>query len=135
MVYCAVVGCKKVSPCDVSFFKFPNDIKVRDLWRSKIKRSGGGGKLWMPSKHSKVCSRHFSEDAFTIPPTRAKEMGFSVSRWTLKADAVPTLHLGHGAGQRSPKPAFAKRQRKRVCVQPIIAHIIITTNKSNNSIY
>ena len=76
------------------------------------------GRLWMPTKHSKACSRQFAGDAFTVSPSLAQEMGYTVSRRTinLKADAVPSLHLGYTsackAGPSSPKPAFVKRQRK-----------------------
>ena len=44
---------------------------------------------YWPSKHSKLCERHFTPDSFVIEPDRARSMGFS--RLQLKKDATPSI--------------------------------------------
>ena len=130
MVNCSVIGCSNESrPGSVyRFFSFPSDPPTHLLWRTRInRRDERTGKLWSPTKHSKVCSRHFEDCAYDVSPTLASKIGFTVSRFTIKKGYGPTLHLGHdrapGLSQQSPKPGFAKRQRKQVTYY-IIIHII-----------
>ena len=116
MVYCCVFGCSSRSPCEFSFHFFPKNVSFREAWRTKLKRRASDGSLWTPdySIH-RVCSRHFSPDDFVKNPELMKAMGLPMpARPELKPGVVPSLHLGYGETEPVAKPAFAKRQRKRV---------------------
>ena len=65
-------------------FAFPEDLKLCQIWVRKLKTID-----YWPSKHSKLCERHFTPDSFVIEPDRARSMGFS--RLQLKKDATPSI--------------------------------------------
>ena len=51
---------------------------------------------WTPTKHSVLCSEHFTEDSFEVDSTIAATFGISKKR-RLKPDAVPTIFLRHSS--------------------------------------
>ena len=97
MVYCVAIGCNnntksktssQTSPDPkLSFHTFPRDKELRLQWIQKIRRAN-----WKPSKHSRLCSEHFTNDQFTdTPDSDNVQMDCSTRRRrTLKAHAVPT---------------------------------------------
>lgn len=139
MVHCVVAGCQQKTgkPSGVSFFNFPDQIKNKELWmtwRVRINRSGsnsasgkkqlaaGGEELWEPTRHSHVCSDHFTPDCFTKDPRISASIGYKDRFLRLIKNAVPTVFpvlrrstpdkqnvaVTHGCG------GFLKRERKRV---------------------
>ena len=66
-------------------FRFPSKDKNPDLlvkWIAAVRRQD-----WQPSKYSKLCSEHFTEQDYQIRPAAAHPL--------LKQDAVPTLFAAH----------------------------------------
>uniref|UniRef100_A0A2L2YRM5 THAP domain-containing protein 1-like n=1 Tax=Parasteatoda tepidariorum TaxID=114398 RepID=A0A2L2YRM5_PARTP len=76
---CCAYGCneRQVTGGPITFRSFPTDAERKKLWLTKIRRDD-----FTPSKCSKVCSKHFTEDCFD----RQKFGG----TWLTK-DAVLTL--------------------------------------------
>ncbi|GFY51304.1 THAP-type domain-containing protein [Trichonephila inaurata madagascariensis] len=84
MSACAAFGCtnrpqKKVP--GITFHKFPNDATLRNEWLLAIRRVN-----FRPSKYSRLCSEHFSEDQ--IDRT-------SLACVRLRANAVPNIFQGY----------------------------------------
>ncbi|KAJ7372807.1 endothelial cell proliferation [Desmophyllum pertusum] len=80
MVSCAALNCSTISSSKVSTFKFP-----------RMRR-----KFFKPSKHSRICAAHFTEDCFVQNIATRRLMGpaFKLGRINLKHvkdDAVPTI--------------------------------------------
>ncbi|XP_061183986.1 uncharacterized protein LOC133192121 isoform X2 [Saccostrea echinata] len=84
MVLCAAPNCNIRYGQGVSMFSFPEDPKLCQIWVRKLKTIN-----YWPSKHSKLCERHFTPDCFIIEPSRARCMGYS--RLQLKKDAIPSM--------------------------------------------
>jgi hypothetical protein len=65
MPYCAVWGCKSNSMVDksISFFGFPTDLQRLKIWVHYYQRQ-----CISPSKHSKACSKHFTERQYSRNP-------------------------------------------------------------------
>ena len=64
MVHCLAVGCNntyKNTNGQVSFYKLPENERLRRLWLAKIKREGKLPK----AENCFVCSDHFTPDDFT----------------------------------------------------------------------
>ena len=63
MPSCVVNGCKEGNHGrKIEFQTFPlpkSDLKLRKKWIDEINREN-----WVPSDHSRVCSKHFDESAF-----------------------------------------------------------------------
>uniref|UniRef100_A0A0K2TV72 THAP domaincontaining protein 5like [Acyrthosiphon pisum] n=1 Tax=Lepeophtheirus salmonis TaxID=72036 RepID=A0A0K2TV72_LEPSM len=123
MLTCCFPGCRTGYPAlkivksdvpsasqpKVSLHLFPKDEELKKKWLRVIPRVD-----FVPSKHSRVCSRHFHESCFRKErkdsnSTRAKKSkSFKIPR--LKLDAVPTYLLKLPAPQRSTSLAnFQKR--------------------------
>ncbi|XP_054715885.1 uncharacterized protein LOC129225318 [Uloborus diversus] len=77
--HCCVSECKERSAKGgrTTFHYFPKDETRRKLWESKI-----GRKNFKASDHSRICSKHFSEDCFD-------RLKFGAT-W-LKPNAIPTI--------------------------------------------
>ena len=88
MVLCAAPNCDARYGEGVSLFFFPSDHHLCKLWVQKLKTDD---QFW-PSKHAKLCERHFAEDAFhPMSPWRARQLGYSRPRISLKKDSVPSI--------------------------------------------
>ncbi|GFT64179.1 THAP-type domain-containing protein [Nephila pilipes] len=84
MSACAAFGCtnrpqKKIP--GITFHKFPNDTVLRNEWLLAIRRVN-----FRPSKYSRLCSEHFSEDQ--IDRT-------SLACVRLRTNAVPNIFQGY----------------------------------------
>ena len=118
MVYCLATHCKSSHGENKGFFLFPSDPHRRKLWVTKVNRQGfKPGQLWKPSQHSRLCSDHFEDSAFVVPPKMALSMGFDIKRLRLKPDAIPTIFTRHDP-EPVPNPhrygAFKKRRKMEV---------------------
>ncbi len=62
--YYCVIGCSKSQYKDgpnlIKIFGFPSYHKQKELWIRAVKREKTDGTMWVPSKHSKICSAHCS---------------------------------------------------------------------------
>ncbi|CAH2207546.1 jg17767, partial [Pararge aegeria aegeria] len=58
---------------------FPQDPEIKEKWVSVV-----GKKDWLPTKYSKICSCHFTEDDFNMSNKK---------RRTLIRAAVPTVDI------------------------------------------
>ncbi|KFM65822.1 THAP domain-containing protein 1, partial [Stegodyphus mimosarum] len=94
--YCIAYNCKEKAGGTASFHKFPDNPQLRSLWIKAVRR-----KNFTPTKYSKICSKHFSEDAF--------EKGGRKYR-ILKKNAVPSIfdfpsHVGSTTKESRKEPA------------------------------
>ena len=132
MVYkCVAAGCSNSTSDKVTIFKFPSDPVLRGKWEKQVQRTRAD---WKATKHSHLCSEHFTEDSFEVEPTLAAEFGIPKKR-RLKPGAVPSIFprtaTAASGGQMSIKRpatttpdsatatkkrrgAFEKRERARV---------------------
>jgi hypothetical protein len=88
MVYCVVYNCSTCSNVDknVSFFGFPKDNARQKIWIHYCRR-----KDFVLTKHSKICSKHFTPSQYLRYPARLAELGYPNARAQLKDDAVPDV--------------------------------------------
>ncbi|KAL3877441.1 hypothetical protein ACJMK2_035147 [Sinanodonta woodiana] len=86
MVYCVAFNCKTGSGQGVGLFEFPKDEKRRKVWISRIKR-----KDFRPSKTSRLCAKHFTNDQFVVDPLLAMRIGYKLRKLQLKSDAIPSV--------------------------------------------
>ena len=87
---CAFAGCSNTSTKDdVSFHLFPKNDKTRRQWIRNVRltRHRWGG----PSRHSTVCSAHFTGDMFTRWPGLQTLSDGTELRRDLIPGAVPTV--------------------------------------------
>ena len=97
-MYCPVYGCSSDSqknPSGISFFSFPSGKSVVQQRRRKVWIEFCKRKEFNPSSCSRICSRHFTEDAYEpghspqfLDRIECKE-AFHIR---LKSDALPTLN-------------------------------------------
>lgn len=102
-VHCCVPLCNQRGVLDdngskVSFFCFPKDPHLKKKWIVAIKRDEG--KLFVVTKHTKVCSNHFTADSY-LPNVVG-------DRRYLRVDAVPSV-FAFG----KPKPPARKKPKDR----------------------
>ncbi|XP_053595218.1 THAP domain-containing protein 2-like [Microplitis demolitor] len=77
------VFCKKKDrkSNDLSFFKFPADEKVLQLWIKNMNYEPN----WKPSKYHHLCSQHFSSQC----------LDFRDQLFRLRKGSIPTIFYGH----------------------------------------
>jgi len=117
MPYCAAFGCNSDSrnEKDISWFSFPKDTTRCKSWVHYCKR-----KHFKPSKHSKICSKHFSMAQYSRHPATMMTLGYPGARAALKDDAVPDIHVQKSTNdsdcltQKTPRRAFEKRRKQEV---------------------
>ena len=88
MVFCAAINCSNNSKSGISTFKFPENAKLRKEWLIRMKRES-----FEPTKHSRLCAEHFTQDSFKQNLAVRSLLGtaFKPRRLNLKEDAVPTI--------------------------------------------
>ncbi|XP_069496690.1 zinc finger protein ZFP2-like isoform X1 [Ambystoma mexicanum] len=67
---CVAVNCKNAGASSevdaqgrpITLHLFPKDPESRQQWALAVHRKGPGGALWKPSRFSRLCSAHFTED-------------------------------------------------------------------------
>lgn len=65
MPQCSVPNCTKRNG-----FTFPDNEKVLKQWVIAIKRESKDHKLWIPTKHARVCQRHFADSDYVSSDTK-----------------------------------------------------------------
>ncbi|XP_039283168.1 THAP domain-containing protein 1 B-like [Nilaparvata lugens] len=106
---------------DISFYHFPKDPDLRKKWIIATKR-----KDFVPSKWSKLCSEHFSTDAFQIRPNAFFKL--------LNPGAIPTIF--EFPEHRKPKPTKKRRTivKAQVPSIPQVADIDSAVQSSLNTL-
>ena len=89
MPYCAVFGCNSDSKKDkgVSWFRFPSEAGRNKTWLHYCKR-----KDFIPTKHSRICSKHFSDEQYSRNPVKLAQYGYAGARAILKENALATRY-------------------------------------------
>ena len=82
---CVAAGCTNKHRDGVSLFKFPQDPDLRKQWIAQVKRTRD--KWTGPTKHSVLCSIHFTDDCFD----KSMERYGLKQKPLLKRNAVPTI--------------------------------------------
>ena len=104
MVYCVVVGCKRMGQTSTThsrdhFHRFP-----LSLIRTEITTCLVGEDLpcqlyrWKP--HHQICSDHFHPDDFIISHQRGQDLGVNPGCFQLKPGVNPSLFRGVPRGDR-----------------------------------
>ena len=79
-------GCDGGNEAELSQHKFP---VTRDQWSREVAKTRSD---WTePSKHSQLCSLHFTKDSYETSVLLAQEMGLPTKKLRLKETAIPTL--------------------------------------------
>ena len=86
MVYYVAYNCKTRSGQGIGMFEFPKDDKRRKLCTIRVKR-----KDFVPSKSSRLCANHFTNEQFVVNPLFAASIGYKTKKLVLNPDAGPTL--------------------------------------------
>ena len=68
MVYCVAYSCNSRSGHGLGMYTFPKDEHQQKIWVQKVKRQN-----FVPSEHSRLCSRHFDFYQFLIDPHQNRE--------------------------------------------------------------
>eukprot|EP00795_Rhopilema_esculentum_P005350 gene5350-525_t len=122
MRHCIAYGCtpkvRAAATADgknISFHKFPEDKAVRKAWLVKIKREN-----FVPSRHSRVCSLHFTNESFLRSPVVNNSLEVTMKAQLLP-DAVPTLFV-YNKVQRRISGARKKRIHSEVIESALASH-------------
>ncbi|XP_053403685.1 uncharacterized protein LOC123546133 isoform X1 [Mercenaria mercenaria] len=144
MVHCVAFGCNNKSDDGTKgFFLFPKDENLRQKWTNNLNSLRSvDGKLvpFVPSKTSRVCLRHFTDDSFVHSPSVMKSVGLTLKLQLVKG-AVPTVFpetvsykenrkpvsncLGPAKRKRTTYGAFEKRNRKACVDELIMSHQLL----------
>uniref|UniRef100_UPI0035900BE7 THAP domain-containing protein 10-like n=1 Tax=Myxine glutinosa TaxID=7769 RepID=UPI0035900BE7 len=88
---CVAAGCSNCPSETVSVFKFPKDVKLRDIWTKQVQRTRA---KWMPTSSSVLCSEHFERHCFNEIPQLKASLGFVVQhKRVLIPSAVPSIFV------------------------------------------
>ena len=119
MVFCAATNFTNRSKSKVRTFKFPADPKIPEEWLKNLK-----GESFQPTKHSRLCENHFTEESFDESYVIILSLGLKPGKPQLKKNAISTIsnvaNVGRdkkrrGTGQNeSELSAFAKRRKLEV---------------------
>ena len=101
---CVAAGCSNTHSDHVSLHKFPADPELREKWVKQVRKTRA---QWTATKHSVLCSEHFTDDCFQVDSSIAATFGIPKKR-RLKPDAVPTIFL-----RQSSASSVSELTRKR----------------------
>ena len=85
---CVVQFCGNSNKAGHSMYKFPDDVNLRRQWTKFVQMKRAD--FIEPTKHSIICSDHFTPDCFESP--YMQEMDFKKNRGLLPS-AVPIIQL------------------------------------------
>lgn len=108
MVYCVAFNCNTRSGQGYGLYTFPKDPDRRKIWIQKVKRQN-----FLPTEHSRLCSKHFDYDQFVIDARIAASVKFTPKQKTLKPNAVPTI-FDYRTGKKTSALEASPSKRKRV---------------------
>lgn len=104
MVYkCVAAGCSNSSSSSTTLYEFPKDPQLRHEWEKQVQRTRA---QWKATKHSHLCSEHFTAECFEAESSLAAGFGIK-RRKKLKPGAIPTVFHR----QSSSQAAMASRKR------------------------
>lgn len=104
MVYmCVAAGCSNSSSSSTMLYEFPKDPQLRHEWEKQVQRTRA---QWKATKHSHLCSEHFTAECFEAESSLAAGFGIK-RRKKLKPGAIPTVFHR----QSSSQAAMASRKR------------------------
>jgi hypothetical protein len=122
---CVAGGCSSRKSDTVSLHSFPFDRPP--VLRHWVQFVHNTRKNWSgPTKHSLLCSLHFSDDAYPAKYRMMALVGIPVKRRELEKDAVPTKYPQQSqpppplhspllcSTPKRPRRAFQKRETQRV---------------------
>ena len=133
---CVAGGCSNTAKNNVSLHGWPSSPYFSRLWTNAVKNTRANFVL---TKSSKLCSDHFSENAYEPQSVIANALGVDMKKM-LKADAAPTAFTcpkkkqsgsavsveesilcgfqfhSSSHSEKQPRGAFRKREAARVCV-------------------
>lgn len=129
--FCCAVGCHndRGANQDVTFHVFPRDLQRRARWIAAVRRAH-----WVPTKTSRLCSVHFTDESYELSSRLSKEFGLGQRSPRLKPDAVPTIFNYVVAPPAPLRGAFAKRRRKDVS-QILVSKCVRFFKKSRRVFY
>ena len=138
---CIAGGCSNTRKDGVSLHQWPDDPKFSRLWTNAVKNTRSD--FINPTKSTRLCSAHFTEDCFEAQTAIAKSMGLKMKSF-IKADAVPTIFKSgppktkiqrleedstHEATQSEKTPlqrgAYRKREAARVCFENTDSNLLL----------
>ncbi|XP_077490705.1 uncharacterized protein LOC144101419 isoform X2 [Amblyomma americanum] len=92
--HCDVKFCRSKSKHDATkFHYFPCDGTQRKAWIEFVRATRHSE--WMPTKQSRICSRHFTRDCYVQSPALMAAFGLSTKCLRLVRGAVPTIYPTH----------------------------------------
>ena len=106
---CSVKTCK--SPNGIKYFSFPKDEQLQMTWLEVLNLKEDFEKNGFKIKNAKVCSSHFSKDAF--------EDSFGYKTKTLKKNAIPRVNVAMPVPLPSYDEAMQEDAFKSYCVLTI----------------
>ena len=109
---CVAAGCSNTHGPNISLHRFPSNPILRDKWTKQVNRTRAH---WKPTKHSVLCSEHFTADCFIEEPIIAAKFGISKGK-RLKPDAVPSIfprHFKSSASSAGPSSSSSTMTLKR----------------------
>ena len=126
---CIAGGCSNTRKDGVSLHQWPDNPKFLRLWTNAVKNTRSD--FSNPTKSTKLCSAHFTEDCFEAQTAIAKSLGLKM-KTVIKIDAIPTIFKSGPPKNKKPrleedntrvltpteKPlrgAYRKREASRVC--------------------
>ena len=85
---CVVTGCKTGNYGKIEFqtFPFPKSLKLKEKWLIHVNRDN-----WKPNQNSRVCGKHFGDEAFCESPVGSQ--GRKLKKRKLRLYAFPSLHM------------------------------------------
>ena len=86
---CVAAGCDRGNEAGLSLHKFTKNPLTRDQWYREIAKTRFD--QTEPSKHSRLCSLHFTKDSYETSVLLAQEMGLPSKKRRLKETDIPTL--------------------------------------------
>ncbi|CAG2212087.1 unnamed protein product [Mytilus edulis] len=93
---CAVAGCNNSAKTGHTQHAFPKDDRQRNLWVRFVKLTRVD--FTVPTKHSAICSEHFSEECYEVDRLRFKELfGLSAHARSARRKTVKKLENGSKA--------------------------------------
>lgn len=133
MVRCAIFGCNSDPQCKnfesgTSFFRFPKDKVLRNIWKTKCYRNDE-----FNTENSRICSKHFDSNKDYSRNLKYQLLGIPLPPRIrkLNPDAVPTLNLPvTSSAVASVGAANERAERKRKREHAKLIHTILESTLS-----
>ena len=100
-----------------SLHRFPTDPDLCKQWVIKIKRADFAYRD--VTRHSRLCSDHFTDSDYQTSPSLLKSLGLTTSKPLLKSDAVPSVFVHNMPAKERRSEALMKRRKLQVSITEI----------------